>query len=78
MLILIEAALSLVPAQWHLSPESEVHGVFSNINLPSTSGGQPRAIGIVLNVSGDFWKTFANNPHEGFMCLLLESFIDSL
>lgn len=43
-LFLMEEAAMSVPAQ---GPDSEVHVVFSNGELHSTSGGQPMAIGII-------------------------------
>jgi hypothetical protein len=55
MLALREETFRLVPAQESQEPlgsVSEVHGVFSNRELPSTSGGQPRAITIAYNVWG--------------------------
>ena len=45
-----EEAFKSIPAQGPLDLMSKVFDVFSNRNLPYTSGGQPRAIGIDYNV----------------------------
>lgn len=48
-----------------LSPVSETHDVFSNRDLPSTSGRQPRALVTACSVLGLPW-TILTNPKEGF------------
>lgn len=57
--------LRSVPAQRPLSPVSETHDVFSNMDLPSTSGRQPRALVTACSVLGLSW-TILTNPKEGF------------
>lgn len=47
-------------------PAAEVHTVFSNRDLPSTSWGQPGAIAIVCNVL-QFFKTTLQLERELFM-----------
>lgn len=46
-LVLRKEAFRSYPAQGPLVSGSEVHGVFSNKDLPSHLRGQPRAIAIV-------------------------------
>lgn len=63
-----------VSAQGSLDSVSELHGVFSNRDLPSTSGqwrGRvvTKAIA-VLYVLGDSYRTLANNSKEGFSYVL--------
>ena len=66
-LVFREGTFTLVPAQ---RPVSEVHGVFSNRDLPSTSGVPPKAIACM------FWGVsrigLAKNSKEGFLCLALD------
>lgn len=45
---------------------SEVHGVFSNMNLSSTSGGQQKAVAIVCNALG-----LLDNPDQQLIRELL-------
>lgn len=52
-----------------VSVASEVHGVFSDRDLCSTSWGQ---LTIVYNVMGVFWKTIlTSNSKDGLSCLEL-------
>lgn len=55
LLVLREEAFRSVPAQLPLGPGSKVHGVFSNRNLSSTSGGvggtKAKAIGCMFGES---------------------------
>lgn len=61
-----------------LGPVPNVHSVFSNRSLCSTSGGQPRATEIAYHGLEVSWKTLTNNSKEGFSCPLLEFLLDSL
>ena len=51
-------AFSSFPAEGLPSSVSEVHDVFSNRDIPSTSGGQPRALAIV------YYGSFLINPYQ--------------
>lgn len=63
-LILSEEAFRSV--QGLLESVSEMH-IFSNRDLPSTSGGgRPREISMVCNVWGVSWTTLTNNSNEDF------------
>jgi hypothetical protein len=48
---------------------SEVHSVFINRDLPSTSGGEPKAREIAYKVLGVSWTALTNNSKEDFSCL---------
>jgi hypothetical protein len=50
----------------------EVYDIFSNRDLLSTSGGQPRTTAIAYNVWGVSWKTLACNSSEVYKYLVLE------
>ena len=51
----------IIASQGSLGSVSEVCGVFINMNLSSTPGGQPKAVTIVFNALGVFWKTLPNS-----------------
>ena len=72
-----EESFRLIPVQGSLGPISEVHGVCSNRDLPSTSGGQLWAIEISYMFC-ESWATLINNSKEGFSCLILELLLDGL
>lgn len=67
-----------VPAQEPLDPVFEVFGVFSNRNLLSTSGRQPRAVAVACIVLAASWTTVTNNSKEGFSCPVLGSLLDGI
>jgi hypothetical protein len=60
-----------------LGPGSEVHGVFSNRDLPSSSEGQPMATAKACNGLGVSWTSLSNNPKGGFSCQVLGFLLDN-
>lgn len=48
-------------------PVSKVCGVFSNRDLPSTSGRQPKATAITYNVLRVSWTVFTKNSRDNFL-----------
>ncbi|CAH6777926.1 Bckdhb [Phodopus roborovskii] len=53
----LEETFGSVPAQGPLDPVSDVHGVFSNRDLPFPTVGQARATAML-------WKSFLDNPDQ--------------
>jgi hypothetical protein len=45
-------------------PVTNMHGIFGNRELPSTTGGQPWVIAIVCDVLKVFWTFLTNNSRE--------------
>lgn len=54
---------------------SDMYGIFSNVDLSSTSGRQPRATVITDNVLGVSWIILTNNSKGSFLCLVLLLFV---
>lgn len=52
-------------------PVSKVCGDFSNRDLPSTSGRQPKATAITYNVLRVSWTVFTKNSRDNFLYLVL-------
>lgn len=63
-------ACSSVPAHVPMGPVSEMHAIFRNRGLPSTSWGQLRAVTTTDKVL-DIWTTCNNNSKEGISYLVL-------
>ena len=61
-----EEALNSIPAQGPLGLISKVFDVFSNRDLPYTSGGQSRATVTRCYVWGVFWTALISNLKESF------------
>jgi hypothetical protein len=59
-----------------LDPAGEVYAVVTNIDLPSTSVGQPRAIAIVCNDLGISWTSLTSK--EDFSGLVSRFLLDDL
>lgn len=73
-----EEAYRSVPAMEPLAPVSEVHYVFSNRDLLSTSMGQAKTITMVYNVLGVSCTTSTNNSNKSASCLALGFLLDGL
>lgn len=71
-----EKVIKSVLAHWPLVPKSQVHCIFINKDLSSTSVEQPKTITIPCNFWRFSWKTLTNNFEEYFLCLVLMFLLD--
>lgn len=61
-----------------LGPLFKVHGIFSNIDLLFTSGGQPRTIAIFYKVWEPLEQLWTTTQKNVFTCLVLGILLDCL
>jgi hypothetical protein len=62
-------AISSLYLSWRLG--SEMHGVFSNRDVPSASGRPPGATEVAYTIWVVSWATLTNNWDVSYLCLVL-------